>query len=295
MKNNEKDTKPLFLRLITGVIPKETPVLDKSKKYIFILSTGRTGTTYIANYLANYKGVYSVHEPKPSWRLRMWSMARLENNIDDNYLYRIFAKLRKRRINEVNEKIYVESNPSLKGFCIGIAKNMSNAYIIHIVRDPRDSVASGVNYGALRLKKRLMISLVPYWHLHPLKLLNQKKSIPEKIARSWLLTNNHINKSREYTDNYIQIKFEDLFNDADKMKEVINFIGIQQEYIEEKSINSIQKSKNASKYNDIKNWMNWSPDFAKQIYAIVGKTMKDCGYGQEKEWLEKINVKKSIG
>lgn len=289
MESDKKDSKPLFLRLITGKLPKEFLALDESKKYVFILSTGRTGTTYIANYFANYENVYSVHEPKPSWRLRMWSMASLEKNIDTDYLYKIFAKLRKRKTDKIREKIYIESNPFLKGFAVCLAKNIPNISIIHIVRDPRDSITSSINNGTLRLKKRLVMSLIPYWHLRPIKPFAKKNVIIKKIARAWLLTNSHINESGNYADNYMRIRFEDLFHDTEKMKELVNFIGMEEEYIEETKTNFSKKSRNASKYNDIQNWKNWSPSFAKQIDAVLGETMKEYGYGEEKEWQSKIN------
>jgi hypothetical protein len=289
MKNNNETFKPFLLRLITRITPKEAPILDASKKYVFILSTGRTGTKYIADYLSEYKDVYAVHEPKPSKRLRLWSMARLERNINDDYLYKVFLKFRKKKINTVNEKIYIESNPFLSGFATSIAMNMPNAYIIHIVRDPRDRVTSSINNGALRIKKRLMISLVPYWHLRPLRLFGQKSSSIEKVTKLWPLMNNHIAKASEHTNNYICIKFEDLFNNEDKMKELVDFIGINEKYIKEELTGTYKTSKNASKYNDLTSWKQWSSSFAKKVDAIVGNTMEDYGYGKEKEWKAKVD------
>jgi hypothetical protein len=289
MKNNNETFKPFLLRLITRITPTEAPILDASKKYVFILSTGRTGTKYIADYLSEYKDVYAVHEPKPSKRLRLWSMARLERNINDDYLYKVFLKFRKKKINTVNEKIYIESNPFLSGFATSIAMNMPNAYIIHIVRDPRDRVTSSINNGELRIKKRLMISLVPYWHLRPLRLFGQTSSSIEKITKLWPLMNNHIAKASEHTNNYICIKFEDLFNNEDKMKELVDFIGINEKYIKEELTGAYKTNKNASKYNDLTSWKQWSSSFAKKIDEIVGNTMEDYGYGKEKEWKAKVD------
>src|SRR6266850_305970 len=42
------------------------------KKFVFVVSSGRTGTKAIAQHLSRrYPQVFAVHEPKPSWRLRM--------------------------------------------------------------------------------------------------------------------------------------------------------------------------------------------------------------------------------
>lgn len=289
MAKESKDSKPLLLRLITGKLRKETPTVDQSKKYVFILSTGRTGTKYIASYLAGYKNVYSVHEPKPSWRLRMWTMAKLENKINDDYLYKIFVKIRGKRLATVNEDVYVESNPALSGFAVALAKNMPNVYIVHIVRDPRERVTSSINNGALRTKKRLMISLMPYWHLRPLKLVDQKSSTIKKIAKLWPLINNHLKAASSYTDKYTCIRFEDLFSDPSKMEELVNFIGIEKKDLIREKDNSAKTNKNASRYNDIEPWQNWSPYFAMEINSIIGSgTMRDYGYGQEEEWKAKI-------
>lgn len=286
--NGQEAAPPLLLRLITGRVPKKPIEPDQGKTYVFIISTGRTGTTYLANYLSRHHDTYAVHEPKPSWRLRMWSIARLENQLSDEYLYRVYTKLRAKRFRNVQESIYVESNPALKGFALSLAKHMPNAYIIHVVRDPRDSLVSGINYGALRFKKRMMASLTPYWHMHPLGLRRQKDLVINKIARSWLVTNKHIRESQDYSGHYMCVRFEDLFDGNSRLDEVLDFIGIepQTQPISQSSQNGLNK--NASKYNDIDPWQHWSPDFAQRIHDIVGEAMEEYGYGREPEWLNKL-------
>ena len=45
-------------------------------RMIFVLSTGRTGTKFLAEYFNNnYPDITALHEPKPSYLLRLMSNA----------------------------------------------------------------------------------------------------------------------------------------------------------------------------------------------------------------------------
>src|SRR3954470_6916232 len=134
------------------------------KKFVFIVSSGRTGTKAIAQHLSRcYPQVWAAHEPRPSWRLRMGTTRALCGKASREELKGMLIRLRKKLVGSVTQGIYVESNPYLSGFVEVIGEVFEGASVVHVVRDPRSYVRSGVNFGAFKGLKKLAAEWWPNW------------------------------------------------------------------------------------------------------------------------------------
>src|SRR5436305_6566636 len=105
------------------------------KKFVFIVSSGRTGTKAIAQHLSRcYPQVWAAHEPAPSWRLRMGTTRALCGRTHRDELKAMLAKLRRGMVQRVQQAIYVESNPYLSGFIEVLGEVFDGASVVHVVR-----------------------------------------------------------------------------------------------------------------------------------------------------------------
>src|SRR3954452_8876892 len=87
------------------------------KKFIFIVSSGRTGTKAIAQHLSRcYPQVWAEHEPAPSWRLRMGTSRALCGKVTRDELKEMLVRLRRGLVERADRAVYIESNPYLSGF-----------------------------------------------------------------------------------------------------------------------------------------------------------------------------------
>ena len=89
--------KVAFLRLISAnriFIISDNALKDMKHDTFFILSTGRTGTQFLAKRLNDEPQVYAVHEPKPSRRLRLWTVAFFEGHINNTEMRDVLSRLR---------------------------------------------------------------------------------------------------------------------------------------------------------------------------------------------------------
>src|SRR5438477_7493912 len=122
----------------------ETMAVFGGKKFVFIVSSGRTGTKAIAQHLSNcYPDIWARHEPAPSWRLRMGTTRELCGRASREELVGMLVKLRRKMVEEAREGIYVESNPYLSGFIGVLGEVFEDARVVHVVRDARTYVRSG--------------------------------------------------------------------------------------------------------------------------------------------------------
>src|SRR6266850_272014 len=103
------------------------------KKFVIIVSSGRTGTKAIAQHLSRcYPGVWARHEPAPSWRLRMGTTRALCGRASSEELRALLVKLRRGLVNGVGENVYVESNPYLAGFVGVLGEVFEEVRVVHV-------------------------------------------------------------------------------------------------------------------------------------------------------------------
>lgn len=279
--------KKLFLKIVTPFSPlsrRQTLDTDNLKKTIFILSTGRTGTNFFADYFNKHPSVTAHHEPKPSRILRMWSNARLENRAADEEMVAVFSAKRKRLFKSLNGSIYIESNPFIIGFAPVLKNVFKEPVIIHVVRDPRDYIRSALNHGNAKGVKKLFNKYVPFWYPKTGRILGKDidGSLMLRTAGYWSIINSWLDKGSN-DKNYHLFKFEDLFSHKAELKRLAKIIGVEPGFIDKNPPNATNKSKDRV----INTWDSWSKKDCREIQKICGDQMKKYGYGNEKAWKQK--------
>jgi len=252
------------------------------KKFIFVVSSGRTGTKAIAQHLSRcYPEVFAVHEPKPSWRLRMGTTKALCGRGSREELIELLVKLRRELVGRVKRGIYVESNPYLAGFVEVLGNVFEGASVVHVVRDARTYVRSGVNFGAFAGMKRLAAEWWPDWFPKPESCGDARGSkwgemdAIEKLAWFWSLVNSHLNRGEQiYGRNYLRIKFEELFA-ADGLERLTDWMGLA------RSSAMIEEAKrervNASQ-GELPEWEKWCGADQHKVMRHCEQLMRVYGY-----------------
>jgi hypothetical protein len=251
------------------------------KMFMFIVSSGRTGTKAIAQHLSRcYPQVWATHEPAPSWRLRMGTTRALCGNATREELKEMLARLRKGLVERVERAIYVESNPYLSGFIEVLGEVFEGASVVHVVRDPRTYVRSGVNFGAFRGMKKLAAEFWPNWFPRPEHepKWGEMDAI-ERLAWFWSLVNSHLNRGEQvYGQKYLRVKFEELFS-GDGLERLADWMGLPRssEMIEEAKKERV----NASTREQLPEWEKWCGADQHKVMSHCEKLMRMYGYLNE--------------
>ncbi len=262
-----------------------TRKLRAGKKTVVIISTGRTGTKFLESFFSGHPEVLAVHEPKPSRILKLWSNAKLEGKTPDSFLAKVLYGYRKKALKKNYPAIYVESNPFIVGFSGVLDDVFDKPIIIHIVRDPRSYIKSALNHGNTRGIKKIFNKYVPFWYPDIKKIhgLSREPNLMIRTAYYWHDINKHLRESCSKSPGYHLFRFEDLFSsDHDQLKKLLKAAGLGDVKID------IPAAKNQSKDKAIKGWQDWSREDCRQIDNICRAQMKAYGYGNEPEWLKKL-------
>jgi hypothetical protein len=249
------------------------------KKFVFIVSSGRTGTKAIAQHLSRcYPQVWAAHEPAPSWRLRMGTTRALCGKASRAELTQMLVKLRRAMVGRVQQGIYVESNPYLSGFIEVLGDVFAGASVVHVVRDPRTYVRSGVNFGAFRGMKKLAAEFWPDWFPKPRQNWSEMDAI-ERLAWFWSQVNSHLNRGEQlYGPGYLRIRFETLFSE-DGLARLTDWIGLERSSA---LAEEAQKERvNASKVDELPAWEKWSLQDQAKVMKHCEPLMRTYGYLKE--------------
>lgn len=254
-------------------------------KAVFIVSSGRTGTMALARHLdACYEGVWAAHEPRPSWRLRRASAQSLCGRLSRDELVRLLARCRRKLVASIQAEYYIESNPFLGGFLDVLADVFHNAAVVHVVRDPRTYIRSGMNFGTFRGLKGLAARLVPWWLPRPELMPGwtgppwSRMSPAVRLAWYWAMLNAHLNRGQElYGERYLRIRFEDLFaRDGSGLRRLTDWIGLPWD---DRLVQCANGEKvNASRDAGFPRFADWSAPLKQQVMEHCGPLMELYGY-----------------
>jgi len=259
-------------------------------KVIFIVSTGRTGTRFLARFFRLFSlAIDSRHEPDPDFLKLGVNYAKGLVSAE------VAAKIIKERrlwicdsMRKNNKNIYIESNNRYFSLIPILWQIFPDAKVIHIVRDGRDVVRSTMNRDFytprdgiyFRKKLRLQASDFandPYY--------DQWKTMTQfqKACWHWVKKDSFIRQAVKDDHRAMRVKFEDIFNRESSYQglwEMINFmdIGVDRESFQKQCELSMDKKLNISKKEEFPRWQNWSPEQKKQFMNIAGEYMNLYGY-----------------
>jgi hypothetical protein len=256
---------------------------------VFVLSTGRTGTKFIAEYFSrNYPDVLALHEPKPSYRLRVLSNAHVDGKVSAGTLLAALRRDRKQITDKLTQRLYVEATGYMYG-CVDVLDQFTAAPIIlHILRDPRDFVRSAHNYGSYSGRKRLATLFFPYWFPPVKQVLGRMAghSWLQISAAKWAVINRVLFERGPRYPGYHLVRFEDIFDAQNSgLQQICGWLGLP--FIADGRFSPKEKV-NQSYQERLPRWPQWTPTQARELHALCSPLMQAHGYGQEPEWLSKI-------
>ncbi|HEV8607943.1 MAG TPA: hypothetical protein VGQ99_21590 [Tepidisphaeraceae bacterium] len=255
------------------------------KKFVLIVSSGRTGTKALAQHLSRcYPDVCALHEPSPSWRLRMGTTRALCGRSSREELVELLVKLRRGLVAGLERGIYVESNPYLSGFVEVFGEVFEEVRVVHVVRDPRTYVRSGVNFGAFRGMKKLAAEWWPDWFPRPQMCIEAHglkwgdMDAIERLAWFWGLVNSQLNRGEGiYGQRYLRIRFEDLFStDGGGLERLTDWIGLARSSVLREEAN--REHVNASQREELPEWAKWSEKDRTKVLKHCESLMKVYDY-----------------
>jgi len=216
--------------------------LNKSSP-IFFISTGRTGTKFIAELLKLCPRVKAYHEPEPT--LMSVSSELYEANLSRENQGLIFKSVRYEKMlkHQLADFRYVESNQTLISLVDGILLNFPNAKVVFIVREPYCFAQSAYRKGWFANDSVWENNRIGH---QDVSTMGQLKA----IFNYWSTVNRvAIEKSALYGQCTI-VKLEELTSDIEKLKEVMRFIKV-----EDIPLATLKKKVTVKvNENDISNW-----------------------------------------
>jgi hypothetical protein len=266
--------------------PHEVAVFSgKFDTVVIILSTGRTGTMALAQYLDTcYDQVKGLHEPPPSRHLRIASNRYLCGRVSKDDLVGIFARSRRRLFEGISEPIYVEANNFLHGFLDAFEEIFDAPRVVHVVRDPRTFIRSWINFGVFRGLKGLAGRYYPFWLLKPERYEKNparrwsRMARPERIAWYWNAINRELNRGQElFGQRYLRLRFEEIFaEEGSELSRLVRWMGLPER---DQLLAQARKQRiNPSRDAGFPPWQQWDPGIQQSVLDLAGRLMTQYGY-----------------
>jgi hypothetical protein len=275
-----------FYRYLYKRVLIQEPLTGFSSAYpcVFTLSTGRVGTQTVAALYALASNAFAYHEPSP----KLYGLSKLSYHYAGSLDTRIsvlfqeaFAVARNKQLNDSLSccKGYIETSPQCTFLAPTIAELVANVRFIHLVRDPRDVVTSGMRrqwYAGhpadeTRIVPREDLTMgAPWQSLSPF----QKNLWLWTETNEWIL--NFLSSLPE--SRWLLVHSEDVFN-ADKvtLEKLFDFVGSSLPAMSR--INRVLSKKyNAQKTGTFMKPTTWADDMYAELERIAGATARAFGY-----------------
>lgn len=261
---------------------KPLDAFDDQHPCVFVLSTGRTGTETIAALFTLARNVVSLHEPSP----KMYEISRLAYEYSADALARrllsaSFASLRSELLNtSLSYGLgYVESSPQVTFLAPAILEKYPMARFIHLVRDPRDVVRSGMRRKWYDGHPSDATRIVPVHTSQDRQRWNEYNPF-QKNLWLWAETNRWILEftSRLPPETVLRVCSEDVFSGDEKtLHELYRFIGSP--LPRRRKISQLLGRKlNAQISGHFPASKLWSAEQKTDLLTIAGSTAKELSY-----------------
>ncbi len=256
-------------------------------KTALIVSSGRTGTQFLAHYFdGNFDAVVGRHEPPPRHLVQVAASAYAAGAVSRQRMARILVRRRTRTADLVDADLYVESNPFLWGAVDLFDEVYDEPVVVHVVRDPRDQVRSSLNHGTASGFKGLVNRFVPYRYPR-LPAGGRPRDWVERAVGLWAVVNHRLSELGPRCAGYHFVRYEHLFDETNSgLRDLcarlgLDFAGAGASVDPAERINRAQGSATPD-------WTRWTDAQCATVHQIAGAAMARYGYGGEPEWLARV-------
>jgi len=219
----------LFLRGARERRPRDFDTLRKASM-VFVLSPGRSGTSYLTRILEHSESLWVEHAPRPI--LNLESVKAWQAKLSPDALAQCFLHARLTLLQNVARAglRYVETNNRITTYLPGIAEMFPNANFIHLVRHPAEFVRSGMRRGYYDDRDSAESG-----HLFPAESDEvfgrwDEMSRVAKIAWYWNQIHQGVEDARPgiAAERFLEVRADALFSDPDTVLKILNFCGVAQ-------------------------------------------------------------------
>ena len=241
-----------------------TDTLAQQVQPVFVLSTGRCGTKWLTELLAEQTGVLVNHALQPEL-VRQSKLAYENWQTHPQQQLEIVRAARDDLISAANSahRTYIETNNRITFFAWQLIQAYPNSKFIHLYRHPADFVRSGMRRnwynGSSADLGRITMSDLQKW-----KTLSQF----EKIAWLWNETNAFISRFLKELSpsHYFIISSEVLFSDPERVKALCDFMQVKTISLDT-IVKKQTKPVNVQKQGDFPRYEDWSLEQQEQLRA----------------------------
>ncbi len=255
-----------------------------------IVSTGRTGTKFIAEQFRRIPGISAEHEPTPNCEIEGYGY--LRGDLTENELVSFLRSARKdvrKKLHRKKEYCYIESNGGLI-FLIPVLKQVfPNLRVAHIIRDPRDFVRSACSRVYYSTETGKMVQAYLFedkWKLKSSQLKSdlycgrwREMNMPERFMWMWNLKNEYVQKLENENDYIRSFRFEDIFFNE---KQSIDFT----EFVSFGEVRGLSLLSRRTAYSDLNktkkfyfpHYKDWGKEEIDKLSEHCGRLMKIYGY-----------------
>jgi len=258
------------------------PEFNDKRVCVFVLSTGRVGTATLAALLGLAKNAFTYHEPEPL----LYGLSKLSYEYSDNtnvskVLQEAFYVARQELMKRSLDcgMGYIESSPQATFLAPFIQKVVPDVRFIHLVREPRDVVRSGMRrkwyegHGADKTR------IIP----HPDSSTGREwesYSAFKKNLWLWNETNSWILKftSSVPAERILLLHSEDVFGASEEaLRKLFTFVGSSLPP-GRKIAHVLGKKLNQQKTGTFPESEVWSHEMQCDLLKIAGRTAESLGY-----------------
>ncbi|MDB6056355.1 MAG: hypothetical protein JWO95_199 [Verrucomicrobiales bacterium] len=254
-------------------------------KATVIVSTGRTGTCFLARLLNKPElGMYAVHEPDPTLVELGYDVVTGRKPVE--HAKSVIIRERANIFSAARDKLYIESNGGLIFLLQPLKELIPNLKVIHVVRHPVDIVRSGVNRCYIS-KGRVFQTYAEdqRWKLRTTDFSDATEDwgaldIYERFMWTWALKNNCAARFvRENPAIGLTVRFEDIFHSADhngfySMLDFLNLAELSSKF----SRDDFKQVVNGSKAAFAEPFEAWPSRRKASLERICGPVVRDWDY-----------------
>lgn len=261
------------------------PAFDERRPAVFVLSTGRVGTETLDALFQLAGNLFSRHEPAPKlYRLSQSAYQNQDSPLAKEILTQAFLAAREDLLNYSLKggRGYAETSPQVTFLAPMILQALPQARFIHLIRDPRAVVRSGMRrkwyagqaYDATRITPRPQDVAFTHWSAY---------SPFEKNLWLWNETNRWILSFLANLPEGQKMAFhsEDLFAGAESaLTQLYQFISAPMPSASAlKKI--LGKKLNAQRSGEFPAADGWTEEQTRRLKEITGETARVVGYSLE--------------